>query len=106
MLFVRLCNSLVRIQIGPHGTRGYDSLRKPRAKLCSQLFYNNSNNIIDVILNAAVVHSVPILYWQLEVLGYQSDRMGLSALGVSHARLAKAQMACDRLDLAAVNYER
>ncbi|CAN0079350.1 unnamed protein product [Ectocarpus sp. 12 AP-2014] len=36
----------------------------------------------------------------------QSDRMGLSALGVAHARLAKAQRACDRVDLAAVSFER
>ncbi|CAM9401395.1 unnamed protein product, partial [Ectocarpus sp. 12 AP-2014] len=43
---------------------------------------------------------------QISNLGMQSDRMGLSALGVAHARLAKAQRACDRVDLAAVSFER
>ncbi|CAM9108876.1 unnamed protein product [Ectocarpus sp. 6 AP-2014] len=43
---------------------------------------------------------------QISNLGMQSDRMGLTALGVAHARLAKAQKACDRVDLAAVSFER
>ncbi|CAM9114367.1 unnamed protein product [Scytosiphon promiscuus] len=43
---------------------------------------------------------------QIDTLGMQSDRIGLSALGLAHARLGKAQRASDRLDIAAVSFDR
>eukprot|EP00903_Cladosiphon_okamuranus_P006314 g6190.t1 len=43
---------------------------------------------------------------QVKILGKRTDRMGLCALGVAYARLAKGQKSCDRVDIAAVSFER
>lgn len=52
------------------------------------------------------MHAEPHTLEQIDKLGMQSDRMGLCALGLAHARLGKAQRACYRFDLAAVSFDR